>query len=103
MFLYFDACILMYIYIRIGFMQADSMSVRKRALGALPVLHHYLRQLRWPQLLTPLIGHGAYIEALELLVKSVLLKPNALYRIGAWCSVPRFFREPFPNGFVLNG
>jgi len=60
------------------------MSVRKRALGALPVLHHYLRQLRWPQLLTPLIGHGAYIEALELLVKSVLLKPNALYRIGAW-------------------
>lgn len=74
----------MYIYIRIARVQADSMSVKPRLLGALPVVHAYLRRLGWPQLLEPFIRHAAYRQALDLLVKSVLLKPSALYRIGSW-------------------
>ena len=65
-------------------MQADSMSVQKKSMGAMPVVHAYLRRLGWPELLEPFIGHAPYRQALELLVKSVLLKPNALYRIGSW-------------------
>ncbi len=60
------------------------MSVKPRLLGALPVVHAYLRRLGWPQLLEPFIRHAAYRQALDLLVKSVLLKPSALYRIGSW-------------------
>ncbi len=60
------------------------MSVQRKALGALPIVHHYLRRLGWPQLLEPYIGHGPYIQGLDLLVKNLLLKPIALYRIGAW-------------------
>lgn len=80
----FSACILMYIYIRIARVQVDSLSVGKKLLGALPLIHAYLRRLGWPQLLEPFIGHAAYRQALDLLVKSVLLKPSALYRIGSW-------------------
>lgn len=65
-------------------MQAASCSWQKKVLGALPVVHHYLERLGWRTLLQPHLRHRPYVQALDLLVKSVLLKPSALYRIAAW-------------------
>jgi transposase len=65
-------------------MQVDSLVWQKKQQGALPVVHRYLRRLGWPELLRPFLLHSRYMEALDVLVKSVLLKPNALYRIGDW-------------------
>lgn len=65
-------------------MQVASLSLRTRRQGALPLVDQFLRRLGLQQLLTPHIAHAHYRDALELLVKSVLLCPNALYRIEAW-------------------
>lgn len=65
-------------------MQVSSLSLRTRRQGALPLVDQFLRRLGLQQLLTPHIAHAHYRDALELLVKSVLLCPNALYRIEAW-------------------
>lgn len=65
-------------------MQAQSLSLRKWQQGALPLVDHYLRRLGWKELLAPQIGHPSYCDALDFLVKSVLLEPKALYRIETW-------------------
>jgi hypothetical protein len=52
--------------------------------GALPVVDHFLRALNLRPLLAQQIQPPHYVEALDLLVKSLLLQPNALYRIEAW-------------------
>lgn len=74
----------MYIYIRNADMQVSSLSLRKELQGALPLVDHFLRRLDLQSLLAPHIAHPHYRDALELLLKSVLLRPNALYRIEAW-------------------
>ena len=65
-------------------MQVESLSLRPKLQGALPVVDHFLRPLELPKLLAPEITPPHYVAALELLVKSVLLQPSALYRIEAW-------------------
>jgi transposase len=50
----------------------------------LPVVDHFLRALNLRQLLAQQIHPSHYVDGLELLVKSVLLQPNALYRLEAW-------------------
>ena len=69
-------------------MQAESLSLHRKLQGALPLVDHFLQALRFRALLEPFIAPAHYVAALELLVKSVLLQPNALYRIEAWA-------EPF--------
>ncbi len=65
-------------------MQVQSLSLRHVVQGALPLVDHILRQLQLAQLLAQHITCPHYLAAIELLVKSVLLKPNPLYRIEAW-------------------
>jgi transposase len=65
-------------------MQVESLTLRPKLQGALPVVDHFLRPLELPKLLAPQITPPHYVAALELLVKSVLLQPSALYRIEAW-------------------
>lgn len=65
-------------------MQVSSLSLRSRRQGALPLVDQFLQRLGLQPLLSPHIAHPHYRDALELLVKSVLLCPNALYRIQAW-------------------
>lgn len=65
-------------------MQVPSLSLRTRRQGALPLVDQFLQRLGLQQLLTPHIAHAHYRDAVELLVKSVLLCPNALYRIEPW-------------------
>jgi len=65
-------------------LQVQSLTLRKKLQGALPLVDHFLRALNLRQLLGQQIQPPHYVDALELLLKSVLLKPNALYRIEAW-------------------
>jgi len=65
-------------------MQVQSLSLRPKRVGALPLVDHFLRPLDLPKLFAAHIPNPHYVAALELLVKSVLLKPSALYRIEAW-------------------
>jgi transposase len=65
-------------------MQAPSPSLRTSRQGALPLIDHFLRRLALQELLGPHLNHPHYRDALEVLVKSVLLCPSALYRIEAW-------------------
>jgi len=50
----------------------------------LPLVDHFLRALHLRPLLRQQIDPPHYVAALELLIKSVLLQPNALYRIEEW-------------------
>lgn len=52
--------------------------------GALPLVDHFLRALHLPALLSQQIRPPHYVQHLELLIKSVLTRPNALYRIAEW-------------------
>lgn len=65
-------------------MQAQSLALRKKLQGALPLVDHFLQALQFRSLLQRAIARPQYASALELLVKSVLLQPNALYRVAAW-------------------
>jgi transposase len=58
--------------------------LRKKIQGALPLVSHFLQALNLRRLLARQIHPPHYVDALELLVKSVLLQPSALYRIEAW-------------------
>jgi transposase len=64
--------------------QAESLSLREKLQGPLPLVDHFLRALRLGPLLQQQITHPHYVAAIELLVKSVLIEPSALYRIEAW-------------------
>ena len=65
-------------------MQEKFLSLRKKVQGALPVVDHFLQAVGWSQQLARQIHHPPAVAALDLLVKSVLLQPSALYRIEAW-------------------
>ncbi len=65
-------------------MQAQSLSLRHKLQGALPLIDHFLRALDLRALIAQQSHLQQYDVALELLVKCVLLSHNALYRIEAW-------------------
>lgn len=65
-------------------MQVESLSLRKKLQGALPLVEHFLQTLRLRPLLEQQIAPPRYVAALELLIKSVLIQPSALYRVEAW-------------------
>lgn len=65
-------------------MQVQSLTLQKKLQGALPVLDHFLRALNLRSLLAHQIVPARYVEGLELLLKSILAQPNALYRIQEW-------------------
>jgi transposase len=52
--------------------------------GVLPVLDHFLQALNLRGLLAQQIAPPRYVQGLELLLKSLLAQPNALYRIQEW-------------------
>src|ERR1051326_1886562 len=52
--------------------------------GALPLVDHFLRALNLPALLSQQVRPAHYVQGLELLIKSALTRPNALYRIEEW-------------------
>ena len=101
----FCTCVLMHIYIRIADMevQVQSLSLRKSLQGAWPVVDHFLRRLQLTQSLTQSLRSSRYANALSVLVTSVLLQPNALYRIAEWAQAydSAWRPSPPPNDDLL--
>src|SRR5271157_310728 len=65
-------------------LQVKSLTLRTKLQGAMPLADRFLQALNLRQLLAQQIAPAHYVQALELLVKSVLIQPSALYRIEAW-------------------
>ena len=62
-------------------MQVNSLRLRAQAVGSLPIIQHFLDTLQLREILARSRPLRAYVPALELRVKSLLVEPNALYRV----------------------
>jgi transposase len=67
-------------------MQLDSLKLHHVRLGPMPIVEKFVTRLGLRDILNEAIDHPAYVEAIETLMKSILLRPNALYRVGRWAS-----------------
>jgi hypothetical protein len=65
-------------------MAVKSLNAFAQKVGPLPIVVAYLDKLRWRPLLESALPHRPYVEAVELLLKSILLEPLALYRLAQW-------------------
>ena len=65
-------------------MQAKQLQHQKRRIGPLPFIDQVFDRLELTTLLSAFIGHERYVQAIELLVKNLLVEPVALYRIRQW-------------------
>jgi len=65
-------------------MQTDSLALRSQKVGSLPVIQHILDTLQVGEILSKTRSLQAYVPAIELLIKSLLVQPNAIYRVRQW-------------------
>lgn len=65
-------------------MQAQSFELSRHALGALPVVGAFLEKLKLEEMLKSALKGGSYAQAIMVLLKSILERPLALYRIKEW-------------------
>jgi len=65
-------------------MQVDTVDLQQVRIGSLPIIRKYMKALGVKELLTEALHQSDYAEALETLVMSALLRPDALYRVGEW-------------------
>lgn len=65
-------------------MQIDSLALRSQKVGSLPVIEHILDTLQVREILTKVRSLQAYVPEIELLIKSLLVQPNAIYRVRQW-------------------
>ena len=65
-------------------MQIDSLALRSQKVGSLPVIEHILDTLQVREILTKVRSLQAYVPVIELLIKSLLVQPNAIYRVRQW-------------------
>ncbi len=65
-------------------MQLNSLNLRSQKVGPLPVIQHTLDTLQVGEILAKARPLKAYVPAIELLIKSLLVQPNAIYRVRQW-------------------
>ncbi len=65
-------------------MQLDSLILRSRKVGSLPIIENVLDRLGIRPILADARSLQAYVPAIELLIKSLLVEPNAIYRVRQW-------------------
>jgi transposase len=65
-------------------MQIDSLALRSQKVGSLPVIQHIFDTLQVREILANARQLQAYVPAIELLIKSLLVEPNAIYRVRQW-------------------
>ena len=70
--------------IKIESMQEQSLRLAKCTLGALPVIDQFIKRLGIEALLKAALKRISYVRAVILLVKSILERPAALYRLREW-------------------
>lgn len=67
-------------------MQANSLNLQQVRIGSLPIIRKFLDLIGVKDLFREALDQPDYAEALETLVMSTLLRPNALYRVGTWAN-----------------
>jgi transposase len=64
----------------------EDLEHRKLRIGPLPIINACIDRLGLRELLRETLGNERYADAIELLIKNVLIEPAALYRISGWAS-----------------
>lgn len=65
-------------------MQVEKLKLKKIRIGSLPAIDQIFKDLDLNKLLVKRLGSERMAGAIEVLIKSLLLEPAALYRIPAW-------------------
>lgn len=65
-------------------MKGKDLEHRKVRIATLPLINAYVKKIGLRDLLRDAIGNDRYASCIELLIKSVLIEPAALYRIPTW-------------------
>ena len=82
--IFFPLTFLISNYINTYIMQEKNLNLKKYRTAAIPVIDHVMQQLGLRKILNSVIVHARYVDAIEVLVKNVLLTRSALYRVGEW-------------------
>lgn len=68
-------------------MQVKDLKHNKWQIGPVPIIDQVLDRLEFSQVVGTFISNERYVTAIEVLVKSILISPSALYRIPHWASL----------------
>lgn len=79
-------------------LQEKNLDLKKQRLAAMPLIDHVMQKLGLRQVLKEAIGLERHVDAIEILVKNVLLARSAIYRIGEWAA--SFDPRVMPGGPV---
>lgn len=84
-------------------MQVKNLHLHKKKLGALPIIDLFLRRLQLGDLLQEKISHVRYCQAIQLLIKNILVERAALYRVPEWAlsfDKSTVFNKPFTDDIL---
>ena len=70
-------------------MQVKNLEHKKWEVGAIPIVESVLDKLGFSCIFREFIKNERYVNALEVLIKNLLISPSALYRIPEWVSSHR--------------
>jgi transposase len=65
-------------------MQLETLKLKQNRIAAIPIIQKFMEKLGLISILKECLGSEAYARALETLIKSILLRPESLYRIKNW-------------------
>ena len=66
--------------------QEENFQLNKFRLAAMPLVNSIMVEMGVRSILGEVIGHGRHIDAIEILIKNILLTRSALYRVNEWAS-----------------
>jgi transposase len=84
-------------------MQGRNLDLKKRRMAAMPIIDHVMQQFGLRAILSAAVKHERHVDAIEILLKNVLLTRSALYRVGEWANAfdPKLARGGRFNDDVL--
>ncbi len=65
-------------------MQDSNFQLSKRRVDSLPIIERFAARVGLREILKQALRNERYVNAVDLLVKSVMLNPQALYRVNEW-------------------
>src|SRR5215467_13610148 len=68
-------------------MQRENLRLRALRVGALPILNCIIARMGLAEELTLALNNPGYAEALQALIKNILVERNALYAVGEWAAL----------------
>src|SRR5215813_3766064 len=68
-------------------MQEENLRLRALRVGALPILNCIIARMGLAEELSLALNNPGYAEALQALIKNILVERNALYAVGEWAAL----------------